>query len=130
MKTLIAIVAIILGTTFSMYAQTKRMVKISELPKNVTNNLSTEHKGWSPIEAFKIDTKGVMSYEVIAKNEKDEVKLYYDKDGNYTKTEPMMSKTASARHSNHEKRYSGTSSKSKSQSSHPTSNKTEHSKSK
>jgi hypothetical protein len=123
MKTLVAIVALILGTTIGVYAQTKTMVKISDLPQNVTSNLNMQHKDWRPIEAFKIDTKGVMSYEVIARKDKEEVRFFYDKDGNYTKTENMMVKTSSSTHSNHERHNMGTSSGSKSSSSQSTSNK-------
>jgi hypothetical protein len=93
MKTLMAILALLIGTAIGVNAQTKTMVKITDLPKAISSNLSTQHKDWTPVEAFKVDTKGVISYEVIAKKENNQVKLLYDKDGKFTKSEPVTTKT-------------------------------------
>jgi hypothetical protein len=94
MKTLMAIVALLFSTVISVNAQTKTAIKVSDLPKSIAENLSTAKKGWTPTEAFKMDSKGTMSYEVIAKNGKNEEKLYYDKDGKLTKTENMTVQAA------------------------------------
>jgi hypothetical protein len=93
MKTLMVILALLIGTTIGVNAQTKTMVKVTDLPKAISDNLSTQHKDWTPAEAFKVDTKGVISYEVIAKKGTSEVKLFYDKDGKFTKSEPVTTKT-------------------------------------
>jgi len=94
MKTLVAIVALLFSTVISVNAQTKTAIKVSDLPKSITENLSTAKKGWTPTEAFKMDSKGTISYEVIAKNGKNEEKLLYDKDGKLTKTENMTAEAA------------------------------------
>jgi hypothetical protein len=90
MKTLMGIFALLIGITMGVNAQTKTMVKISDLPKAISANLSSQHKDWTPTEAFKVDTKGLISYEVVAKKESNQVKLLYDKEGKFTKSEPMM----------------------------------------
>jgi hypothetical protein len=69
-------------------AQTRTAVKVNDLPKAITENLSSQHQGWNASEAFKLDTKGVMTYEVIAKKGTSETTLVYDKDGKYLKMEP------------------------------------------
>jgi hypothetical protein len=92
MKTLVAILALLVCTTVGVNAQTKTAVKISDLPKAISENLSTQHKDWTPSEAFKLDTKGVISYEVLAKKENSGVNLFYDKDGKFTKSEPVTIK--------------------------------------
>ncbi len=88
MKTLMSIIGLLLVTTLSVNAQTKSMVKIQDLPKAISNNLSTQHKDWKASEAFKVDTKGVITYEVIAKNKMNEEMFWYDKNGKFIKTEP------------------------------------------
>jgi hypothetical protein len=69
-------------------AQTRTAVKVNDLPKAITENLSSQHQGWNASEAFKVDTKGVMTYEVIAKKGNSESTLVYDKEGKYLKMEP------------------------------------------
>ena len=71
-----------------MNAQTRTAVKVTDLPKAITENLTTAHQGWTAAEAFKVDTKGVMTYEVLAKKGTSETMLVYDKDGKYLKMEP------------------------------------------
>ena len=81
----------------AMNAQTRTAVKVNDLPKAITENLSTAHQGWAASEAFKVDTKGVMTYEVLAKKGTSETILVYDKDGKYLKMEPakMAANTSS-----------------------------------
>ncbi len=97
MKTLFAIVALVAFTVLGVNAQTKSMVKIADLPKAITENLSAQHKDWKPAEAFKVDTKGIVSYEVIVKKGTAEEKLLYDKNGKLTKTEPIAMRSAPKR---------------------------------
>jgi hypothetical protein len=89
MKTTMAILALLIGTVIGVNAQTKTMVKITDLPKTISDNLSSTHKDWTPVEAYKVDMKGVISYEVVAKKDTNKVMLLYDKDGKFTKSEPM-----------------------------------------
>jgi hypothetical protein len=92
MKTLMTILALLVGTTIGVNAQTKTMVKIADLPKAISENLTMQHKDWTPAEAFKVDTKGVITYEVLAKKGTNEVKLFYDNNGKFAKSEPVTIK--------------------------------------
>jgi hypothetical protein len=92
MKKIVFMLAFVMSMV-AMNAQTRTAVKVNDLPKAITDNLTTAHQGWKASEAFKVDTKGVMTYEVLAKKGSSETMLVYDKDGKYLKMEPT--KTAS-----------------------------------
>jgi hypothetical protein len=128
MKTLVVILGLVFGMTFIANAQaqtkpaaktqttttttttttqpqaasqTKSMIKITELSKPIQDNLSMQFKGWTPTQAYKLDSKGVLSYEVLVKKESNEMRLYYDNAGKYLREEPVanMSKnTTPAKH--------------------------------
>jgi hypothetical protein len=87
MKKIVFMLAFVMSMV-AMNAQTRTAVKVNDLPKAITENLSSQHQGWTASEAFKIDTKGVMTYEVLAKKGSSETMLVYDKDGKYLKMEP------------------------------------------
>jgi hypothetical protein len=93
MKKVVFMIAFVMCMV-AMNAQTRTAVKVNDLPKAITENLSSAHQGWIASEAYKVDTKGVMTYEVLAKKGGSETTLVYDKDGKYLKMEPA--KTASA----------------------------------
>jgi hypothetical protein len=93
MKKVVFMIAFVMCMV-AINAQTRTAVKVNDLPKAITDNLSSQHQGWTASEAFKVDTKGVMTYEVVAKKGSSESMLVYDKDGKYLKMEPK--KTAAA----------------------------------
>jgi hypothetical protein len=95
MKTIVLLFAMVLGVT-AVSAQTRSAIKLADLPKAITDNISTQHQGWNAIDAFKVDTKGVMTYEVLVKKATSEMNFVYDKDGKYLKMEPhkLASNTA------------------------------------
>jgi hypothetical protein len=76
-------------------SQTKSMLKISELSKPIQQNLASQFKGWTPVQAYKLDTKGVVSYEVMVKKEANEMRLFYDNAGKYLREEPVAQATPS-----------------------------------
>jgi hypothetical protein len=82
------IIGLIVATTIGVNAQTRTMIKIQDLPKAITENLAVDHKDWKAIEAFKIDTKGVIIYDVIGKKDQQEVILHYNSDGKFLSKEP------------------------------------------
>jgi hypothetical protein len=88
MKKIVFMLAFVMSMV-AMNAQTRTSVKVNDLPKAITENLTTAHQGWTAAEAFKVDTKGVMTYEVLAKKGTSETMLVYDKDGKYLKMEPV-----------------------------------------
>jgi hypothetical protein len=92
MKKIVFMLAFVMSMV-AINAQTRTAVKVADLPKAITDNLSTAHQGWTAAEAFKVDTKGVMTYEVLAKKGTSESMLVYDKDGKFLKTEPAKAAT-------------------------------------
>jgi hypothetical protein len=88
MKKVVFLFALLLGMV-AVNAQTRTAVKLADLPKAITDNISTQHQGWIASDAFKVDTKGVTTYEVMVKKAAAESTLVYDKDGKFLKMEPM-----------------------------------------
>jgi hypothetical protein len=93
MKKLMLLFVIAMGFT-AMFAQTRTALKVADLPKAITENIATAHKGCVAQDAFKVDTKGVTSYEVVVKDAKSEMILVYDKDGKFLKSEPKKAPAA------------------------------------
>jgi hypothetical protein len=117
MKTLVVILGLVFGTAFTINAQaqtqakpqatshqttqpaaqaptqTKSMIKTTELEKPIQENLSSQFKGWTPTQAYRLDSKGVISYEVLLKKESNEMRVYYDKMGKYLREEPVAAMT-------------------------------------
>lgn len=95
MKTLAFLFAMVLGIS-AVNAQTRSAVKLTDLPKSITDNIATQHQGWNAVEAFKVDTKGVTTYEVLVKKGSSESNLIYDNNGNYLKMAPHKMASASS----------------------------------
>jgi hypothetical protein len=70
-------------------SQTKTMIKVSELSKPIQNNLAAQFKSWTPMQAYRLDSKGTISYEVMVKKEANEMMLVYDKEGKLMKEQPV-----------------------------------------
>jgi hypothetical protein len=87
MKKLVLLIAIVMGVG-AMQAQTRTAIKLSDLPKAITENIASHHQGWTALEAFKINTKNVLTYEVNVKKAESQMNLVYDKEGKYLKMEP------------------------------------------
>jgi hypothetical protein len=79
----------------SMHNGTK--LELSSLPKAVSDNISSQHKGWTPQEVYKIDNQGATAYEVVVKKSDQEMNLVYDASGNLLKTEERSSGSASGK---------------------------------
>jgi hypothetical protein len=88
MKTLMLIIGMIVATTIGANAQSKTMINLKDLPQTITTDLSNARQSWKPSEAFKVDTKGVITYEVIAVKDKEEFLLKYDNNGKFLSQEP------------------------------------------
>ncbi|MCX6257676.1 MAG: hypothetical protein NTW49_07265 [Bacteroidia bacterium] len=55
-------------------AQTKTSVKTEDLPKAITDNIAKDFKDYKIQHAFKVDTKGVFTFEVMVKKEAKDIK--------------------------------------------------------
>ena len=109
MKKLVLLFAFVLGVA-ALQAQTRTAVKVADLPKAITEDISAHHQGWTALDAFKIDTRNVLSYEVTVKKENSEMNLIYDKDGKYVRMEPhKLAVNSSARPASSAKPMSGAS---------------------
>jgi len=98
MKKVVFLFVLILSVA-ALNAQTRTAIRLSDLPKAASDNLSSQHQGWNAVDAYKVDSKGMMTYEVTAKKGPSETVLVYDKDGKYLKMEPKkgsMEPTAKA----------------------------------
>lgn len=100
MKKSILLLATILAFTITN-AQQKTSMKVEELQKAITKHIKKNYVGYKTIEAYKVDTKGIISYEVIVEKTTNKLDLYYDNDGKFlrkevekkTKTVPKTNKT-------------------------------------
>jgi hypothetical protein len=79
--------------TTQSQAQSKSMIKMTELSKPIQDNLATQFKGWTPTQAYRLDTKGTISYEVMVKKEANEMRLFYDNAGKYLREEQVAAMT-------------------------------------
>jgi hypothetical protein len=80
MRTYVIIILLVFHTTFSI-AETKTAIKPSELNPKITNDIHTNYSGYIIIEAFKINNKGVFSFEAIIQKGKNKLNLFYDANG-------------------------------------------------
>jgi hypothetical protein len=56
-------------------------IKVTDLPKPITDSIAANYSGYKTLEAYKIDNKGVFTYQVIIAKDANKLQLYYDKDG-------------------------------------------------
>jgi hypothetical protein len=66
-------------------------LQLSDLPKAVSDNLASQHIGWTAQEVYKIDDQGATAYEVVVKKNDDEMNLVYDTNGNLLRSEDRSS---------------------------------------
>ncbi|NTW33381.1 MAG: hypothetical protein HGB12_12290 [Bacteroidetes bacterium] len=98
------VLLIIIATTFTLAnAQNAKLVttakqnqktsiKIAELQKTITDNITNEFSNCKILEAYKLGD-GAVVYQVVVEKDAKKVYLYYDKDGKFlSKTEMLKSK--------------------------------------
>gem|GEM_PF-2558684 len=73
-----------------LFAQTKTQMKTGDLAKPITQYIAQNYSGYSAMNAFKINAKGVLSYEVKIGKESEEAYLFFDKDGKFIRKEVAM----------------------------------------
>jgi hypothetical protein len=66
-------------------------LEMKDLPKAVSDNISSKYMGWAPQEVYKFDNQGATAYEVVVKKNDQAMNLIYDATGNLLKTEPRSS---------------------------------------
>jgi hypothetical protein len=91
MKKVLSIALLLAAVVFASNAATKTSIKVSDLSKAISNDISKNYAGYTVKEAYKVDTNGVISYEVKVQKANDELTLLYDKDGKFIKKVPATS---------------------------------------
>jgi len=75
-------------------AKTKKTaIKVTDLPKAITENVAKDYADYKILKANKCDDSGVISYQVCTAKGSSNVDLYYDKDGKYLRKAFLPAKT-------------------------------------
>ena len=70
-----------------MFAQTKTELQSAELKKPILEYISKNFEGYTIDKVFKVDAKGVITYDVCVNKDKTHEKLFFDKEGNFLRKE-------------------------------------------
>ena len=68
-------------------AQTKTELNTSELQKPITEYISKNFTGYTIVKVFKVDAKGVITYDICISKDKVHEKIFFDKDGKFVRKE-------------------------------------------
>jgi hypothetical protein len=82
MKKVILMLVVALFTTFA-FAQTKTEMKPKELSKSITDYVTTNMAGYTIDKAFKVDSKGVITYNILVVKGTVKHILVFDKEGKF-----------------------------------------------
>ena len=84
-----ALLIIVLGifTTF-IFAQTKKELKSSDLQTPISEYIKKNFNGYNFDKAFKIDTKGIITYNVCVTKDKTHIMITFNKEGKFLLKEP------------------------------------------
>ena len=86
MKKLLLIALLVTFGTL-LFAQTKTELKTSELQKPILEYISKNFSGYSIDKVFKVDEKGVITYDICVNKDKTHEKLFFDKEGKFLRKE-------------------------------------------
>jgi len=87
MKKLLTITLILIVFIGSIGAVTKTAIKPEELMKVITDDIALNFSGYFISEAFKVNSNGIISYEVKLKRESSDLTVYYNDSGKFIKKE-------------------------------------------
>jgi len=68
-------------------AETKTAIKPSELNQKILDDIQKNYPTYSVIEAFKVNNRGVITYEAVISSDKGKLHLYYNVDGLFLRKE-------------------------------------------
>lgn len=75
-----------------IFGQTKTEMKVADLPKSITDYIAKNIKTYTIDKAFKVDSKGVITYDVLLILGADKAVFIFDKDGKFVKRAERGSK--------------------------------------
>ena len=87
MKKLITLMVLLLISFEISYSVTKKAIKPSDLPAAVITDIKTRYPNSIITEAYKVNNKEIISFEVIIKIQSTQYILYYDVNGNFLRKE-------------------------------------------
>lgn len=83
-----SLLILILGIfTTALFAQTKTELQAAELQKPILEYIGKNFQDYSIDRVFKVDAKGVITYDVCVNKDKIHEKLFFDKDGKFLRKE-------------------------------------------
>jgi len=71
-------------------AQTKTEVRNKDLQPVISSYLNKNFTGYTIGKIFKVESKGIITYEVCLSKEKSHQKITFDKDGNFLRKESCV----------------------------------------
>lgn len=79
-------VMVVVFDTKGNLVETETLIKNADLPAGVEKSIAHDHPGYTIVEAMKIvNAKGVLTFEVEIKKDKDIKDTFWDKDGKFIK---------------------------------------------
>lgn len=102
MKKVILIMLLGMFITFVQAQQTKTEskatpkkteIKTTELSKEISTYITKNYAGFKILKAYKVDTKGEITYEVSVVKAAEKNVLYFDSEGAFTKKVPVKATT-------------------------------------
>jgi hypothetical protein len=75
-----------------VFGQTKTELKTADIPKPITEFLAKNMKSSTIDKAFKVDSKGVITYDILVAHGADKAVFIFDKDGKFIKRADRASK--------------------------------------
>jgi hypothetical protein len=70
-----------------IFAQTKTELQQTELQKPVLDYISKNYRGFTIDKIFKVDAKGVITYDVCINKDTTHQKIFFDKEGKFLRKE-------------------------------------------
>ncbi len=89
-----------------VFGQTKTEVKPAALSQTIRDYVANNYTGYTIEKAFKVDSKGVITWDVIVQKDKAKDKLEFDNNGKFLKQMAMNEKSESHSTMNHEQKSS------------------------
>jgi uncharacterized membrane protein len=79
------------NTTVTKAKSVKTTIKVSDLPKSITDNIAKDYAGYTIKEATTHTKENVVTYHVVVVKGTTTETLVYDKDGKFVKLVPQDS---------------------------------------
>jgi len=84
-----------LAYTALIKAETKTAIRPSELNQLILDDIQKGYPHYAINEAFKVNNKGIITYEVIIQEGKNRLNLYYDDKGKFIRKQlPVKARPA------------------------------------